>query len=36
MLTEPLVGNDGEYTEIHKHVDETTMDSRAGMNASSE
>ena len=30
MLTEPLVGNDGEYTEIHKHVDETTMDSRAG------
>ena len=25
-----LVGNDGEYAEIHKHVDETTMDSRAG------
>ena len=34
VLTESLAGNGGEYAETHKHVDETTMDSRAGMNAS--
>ena len=34
MPTEILVGNDGKYTEIHKHVDETTMDRGADMNAS--
>ena len=33
METESLAGNDGQYTEIDKHVHETTMDSRAGQEA---